>query len=376
MSNLKEYNLGFFLTRGMSLGQWEKIGILEREIAVYRKLAGEYKELYVFSYGLKKDAKYSRLFPDNVKVVYRPFYIPVLAYSFLLPFIHKTICKKLHVLKTNQMDGSTTAVLVKKMYGAKLVIRCGYEWLSYLESTNASFIKKAIAFWVESYAYKNADKILISSEPSKHFIKERFHVRESDIIVLPNAIDTVHFHPSVEKKIPHRIAFVGRLEHVKNVEMLVRALVGLDAKLVVIGEGSLKSELQKVASDISVDVEWKGVVSQKDLPLELQKSDIFVLPSFSEGNPKSLLEAMSCGLACVGTRVPGIEAVIDNGVNGITCELNTESLRESIEMLLKNDDIKKQIGVEARKTIEERYSLDTIFEKEITLYDQILRYTK
>ena len=376
MDELKQYNFGFFLTRGLSLATWEKIGILDREIAIYKKLAEEYNSLYIFSYGGKGEKKYEALFPRNVTVLHRPFMVPVFLYVFIMPFIQRNTCRRLDVIKTNQMDGSIAAVLVKKMFHPKLVVRCGYEWLSYLESTNASFFKKMIAFNVETYAYSNADKVIISSEPAKHFIKERFGVEDTSITVIPNAINTTHFSPHRENRISRRIVFVGRIESVKNLESLIRSLQGLDAHLVVIGEGSLQEELKRVAKDVSVEVEWLGVVSQKELPSELNKSDIFVLPSFSEGNPKSLLEAMSCGLPCVGSAVPGIEAVIKNGVNGITCGTDVDSLRDAISILLKDEELKKKIGDNARKTIEEIYSLDTIFKKEVMLYDQILRYTK
>jgi hypothetical protein len=135
-------NFALFLTRGMSLSKWDSIGSIEREVQPYIKLAEYFNKIYIFSYGVNEADKYSKLFPTNVKIVSRPKFLPVIVYSFLLPFIHYKKLKNIHFIKTNQMDGSWSAVIAKKLFKSTLIVRCGYEWLQYLERIKVSSLKK------------------------------------------------------------------------------------------------------------------------------------------------------------------------------------------------------------------------------------------
>jgi len=272
-------------------------------------------------------------------------------------------------LKTNQMDGSWSAVIAKKLYKGRLIVRCGYEWLQYLERINVSFVKQKIAYFIENFAYKNADKIVITSEEGRDFIKNKFKLEESKINLIPNYIDTQRFSPIEIKKISGRIVFVGRLDPVKNLENLIKGMKGLDAHLVIIGEGPLRNSLESLAKNEGVCVEFKGIVSQENLPLELSMSEIFVLLSISEGNPKVLLEGMSCGLSCLGSNIPSIREIIKDGSNGILCQTDAESIQQGLIKLLENKDLRKQLGIGARQTIMERFSFEKIIEKELSLYE-------
>jgi glycosyltransferase involved in cell wall biosynthesis len=88
--------------------------------------------------------------------------------------------------------------------------------------------------------------------------------------------------------------------------------------------------------------------------------------------PKTLLEAMSCGLPVIGANIDGIKEVIKHGKNGILCENNSNSIRGAIVTLMEDDGLERRIGENARKTIEERFSLEKLSEKELELYSQLL----
>jgi len=195
MADLKNSNFALFFTRGLSLAEWERIGILEREIKPYIELARHFNKIYLFTYGGPKDKSYSGLLPGNIRIISKPEYMPALLYSFILPLIHKKCLKTVKIIKTNQMDGSWAAVLAKKLYGEKLVVRCGYEWLNYLEAAKSSYLKRKIAYCAEKFAYKNADRVIITSEDEKNFIIKRFGTAHNKIEVIPNYIDTNKFIP-------------------------------------------------------------------------------------------------------------------------------------------------------------------------------------
>ena len=365
--------LALFLTYGLSISSWDKIGSLNREIKPYIKLVENFKEIYIFSYGVNEATKYSNLFPDNVKIISKSRFFPNFIYSLLLPIIHFKILNKIDILKTNQMFGSWTAIITKKIFKNKLIVRCGYEWLQYLEKVNTPRLKLKIANLIEKFAYSNADKVIITSNEGKDFIKNRFLVPEDKTILNPNYVDIDKFKPLEIKKESGRIVFVGRLDPVKNLENLIKGMKGLNTYLVIIGEGPLKNSLESLAKSEGVSVEFRGIISQEKLPFELNQGEIFVLPSISEGNPKVLLEAMGCGLPCLGSDILSIREIIKDGESGILCQTNAESIHQGLVKLLENADFRNQLGTNARKTIMERFSFEKIIEKELNLYEEILR---
>jgi glycosyltransferase involved in cell wall biosynthesis len=369
---LKNKNLGLLMTRGMSLSKWDKIGNLDREIRPYLELSKIFKKIFIFTYGTRVDLKYQNLLPANIEIICRPKYIPTNLYFFLMPFVWANKFRQTDIIKTNQMDGSWTGVIAKKLFHKKLIVRCGYEWLNYLQNNKASFYKRWIADLVEGFSYKNADKIIITSNEDKSFIENRFKINPTKIIVVRNYIDTNQFKPDKNiVKDAKRIIFVGRLHKDKNLFLLLESLKDVDCRLIIIGSGPQEKEIINKANKLNIDIEMLGKVSQKDLPTELQKSSIFVLVSKSEGNPKALLEAMSCGLACIGADVKGIKEVINDNEDGLLTELSMESLKNKIKILLENVDLRDKLGSSAEAKILRDYSLSAILSKEIDIYQNL-----
>ncbi len=365
---LQDKNFGLLMTRGMSLAKWDKMGILEREIMPYQKLAEYFNKVYLFTYGDSLDKSYSNLFPANVKIVTKGAVFPAFFYSFFLPFINRREMKNIQIIKTNQMDGSWSAVISKKFYGQKLIVRCGYEWLQTIQKGKKSNIKRLFAYCAEKFAYSNADTIILTSEDSRKFVIGKFNINPEKIKIIPNYIDINLFKPSSIDKEKNRIIFVGRLAKEKNLINLLLSLEGLDVKLVFIGDGSLRDDLEKIAKEKGINTTFKGNMPQSAIPEELNRSEIFILPSLFEGNPKALLEAMSCGLACIGTRVEGINSVVTDGQNGILSYTDSNSLREAVVRLIKDNKLRDFLGRNARRTIEENNSFQVLIKKELSIY--------
>jgi glycosyltransferase involved in cell wall biosynthesis len=368
MKNLKEFNLGLFFTRNISLYQWANLGLINREIKLYKELAKHFGKIYLFTYGDFRDQNYCGLFPENVYIITKPKFIPVFIYSFILPFIHINKLRNINFLKTNQMDGSWAAVIAKKIYRSKLIIRCGYEWLSFIERQNKGLIKRLFALWVEKYAYNNADQIIVTSEGDRDFILKRFKVDKSKITVIPNYVDTEIFKALSIKKEPNRLISIGRLDKQKNFANLIEALKGTGIDLIIIGDGILKSELQLLSTRNSLSVKFLKNMPQPNLVEELNRSEIFVLPSLYEGNPKVLLEAMACGLPCIGTDVPGIREGIRHNEDGIISQTDPESLRSAIINLLENKELRDKLGKQAREKILKFNSFQVYLDKELSVY--------
>lgn len=364
-------NLALFFTCGVSLKRWALIGNMEREVKPYLSLTKKFDKIYFFTYGSKKDSDFSKELGEKITILPNKWRIPDFLYGFLIPFFYWKTLKTIDVFKTNQMAGAIPAVLSKLIFKRKLIVRCGYEWLSFLEKQKKPFWKRAVAFLWEKIAYKVADLVILSSEKDRIFTQNKFGVPLRKIRIIPNYIDTELFRPLNVEKEKGRVIFVGRLSRQKNVASLIEAVAGLAVKLTIIGQGELQTELEKLAEEKKATVEFKDKIPNSQLPEILNKAEIFVLPSLYEGCPKTLLEAMSCGLPCVACDVEGIKEVIVHKENGYLCQTDSASIRAALLAVLNDKNLQEKIGDNARKTIEENFSLEKILQQETTLFPDL-----
>jgi glycosyltransferase involved in cell wall biosynthesis len=182
---------------------------------------------------------------------------------------------------------------------------------------------------------------------------------------ISNGVDTDRFPISTGRgnKKTKLITYIGRMDAFKGVEYLLDAFRqviagGADARLQLIGTGPDEDKLKRIAAhDALTDkVIFKG--RRENVLHELSETDIFVLPSLSEGMSNVLLEAMSCALPVVVTGVGGALDMIRHGINGMLVPPgDPEALRDALVYLMSNESFSVSLGREARKTIEERYAL-------------------
>ena len=167
--------------------------------------------------------------------------------------------------------------------------------------------------------------------------------------------------------------YIGRLEDSqKNLSALLDAAEGLTLdELLLVGEGELRSNIERRKST-QPWIKMAGSVANYELPELLRSSDIFALPSFFEGHPKSLIEAMACGLPVVASNVSGIREFITHGETGWLVEPDAQSLREGIEHLLANPDLSAEIGCNARRYAIENYALEHVAEMEWNVCQTVL----
>ncbi|MFA5210875.1 MAG: glycosyltransferase [Patescibacteria group bacterium] len=374
MNCLNNNKLALFFTTGISLATWEKIGNLEREIKPYIKLTENYSEVYFFTYGDKKDEEILKKYNDKIKVCYKKNKLNNKIYSFLLPFFYKKELKNIDIYKTNQMSGAWSALIAKKLFKKKLLVRCGYEWSDFLERNNKNKFILLIAKIIEKIIYKNADKIIITSQKDQDFIINNFKIKQEKIEVINNYIDIDLFKKEKNNLVrKNKLVFVGRFNKQKNLFNLLEAMNGLDVELNLIGSGELENELKENAKNIkNAKINFLGNILNENLIDKLNENEIFVFPSLYEGNPKALLEAMSAGLAVLSTNVKGIREVIDHKENGYLVNTDSDSIKQGLIELLNNEELKEKISAGARKTIEEKFSFEKIIEKELDLHKNLL----
>jgi glycosyltransferase involved in cell wall biosynthesis len=170
------------------------------------------------------------------------------------------------------------------------------------------------------------------------------------------------------------ILFVGRLVEKKGTEYLIKAMEGLDAKLVIVGSGPEGEKLRKLRETVDADIEFAGAKDKNALIEIFASCDVFCLPSVlasdgdKDGTPVVLIEAMASGAPVVGTKIGGIPDVIRDGENGYLVEQkDVEGLRSALRELLMDDEKRKRFS-EASRRIAEAYDYKVIGEK----YKQII----
>lgn len=365
--------ISIFFTHGVSLELWEKRGLFSREVKFYQALAEQIGEMWFFTYG-RNDKQYVTRLGPHIRLFQKSLTIPNLLYGFMLPFLFWNILRKAKFIRIHQMAGAIPVLIIHWLLKKPLIVRCGFQWFIFAQHQHASKIKLAFITWIERLTYRAAKLIIHTTQQDADFIHYQYGIDRKKIHIIANPIDTELFKPMDIKKENGSICFVGRFEPQKNLLMLIEAMEGTNATLVLYGDGSLEQTLKERAQRLNVNVEFRGRITNEQLPTAMNTCEIFILPSLYEGNPKVLLEAMACGLPVIGTDVEGIRNIIKHNFNGLLCETNARSINQTIGELLINTDEKKRLGTAARTCILETCSLSHAIEKESQLIKQMYEY--
>jgi L-malate glycosyltransferase len=190
------------------------------------------------------------------------------------------------------------------------------------------------------------------------------------IRMIPNVVNVEPF-DRLERAPPApgraaRVIYVGRLQPVKGVTVLIEAWQHVHAevpgaRLVIAGDGPLRAELERriAALGIGDSVEMLGRCD--DVPRQLMAADIYVQPSFQEGLPNAVLEAMSASLPIVATRISGNEELVREGVNGKLVPVgDPRRLASAIIELLAQPTGARRMGLASRQIIDGLYVPDRV----------------
>jgi colanic acid/amylovoran biosynthesis glycosyltransferase len=176
-------------------------------------------------------------------------------------------------------------------------------------------------------------------------------------------------HPQVksEKATSRSLLTIARLAPVKGHAVLFRALDelilrGHDVTLTLAGDGPSRSELEQLADELGLRgrIHFAGNIGQDRIPQMLSNADLFVLPSFAEGVPVVLMEAMAAGCPVIATRIAGIPELIEDHHNGLLVPPGRHDLlANAIERLLAAPALAQRLAMEARLKIELDFNLHT-----------------
>ncbi len=174
-------------------------------------------------------------------------------------------------------------------------------------------------------------------------------------------VDAELFHPPSEDDRGDgrvRVVFVGSLPK-KGLQDLLLALSGpelADVQLIVVGDGAYAARLKALAEELGLGkrTTWLGVLSPPQVAQQLRQADIFCLPSYTEGSPNVVKEAMASGLPVVATRAGGIPDLVRDNVNGCLYDAgDVNALKKCIASLARSENMRKVFGKMSRQTVEE-----------------------
>ena len=215
-----------------------------------------------------------------------------------------------------------------------------------------------------------ANSIVVWSQHEKDAVVNYCGIDDSKVRVIPPGVDLSRFRPmSKSQSREHlgygeqkNILFVGRLEPLKGLDILLKAVASLEdpssVVLSVVGgdeNSQEKARLQTLATRMKMtqSVRFVGSVDQDELPYHYNAADVCVLPSYYESFGLAALEASACGRPVVASDVGGLPTIVDSGKSGyLVSPNNSDEMAERLCELLYNDLLRCQMGDAAREHAE------------------------
>ncbi len=364
----------YFLTYGYSLKTWSDSGQLAREMKHFEALKSENEKIKfkIFSYGEDNDFEYIE--KDFIEVVSVYKYIKKSNYkivNFIKSFFIKKILREVDLDKSelviqNQLLGSWVSYLFKKNLNIPLIIRTGYDMFEFSINENKNISKKLFFKYLTKKSLDKCDLYTVTSLCDKDFLLKNFsNMYSSKIKIRSNWVDSKENIQINNKNIINNIVSVGRIEEQKNYELIIRSLQGTNFELDIFGEGSLKGDLVNLAKELNVNINFLGIVNNEILVQKLQHYKFYISSSKFEGNPKSVLEAMSAGCIVIASKIKNHLEFL-NIDNSILFDQNIKSLKKTIMNLDKISQRREDDLISnSLETIKNRYNLNDLVKKEI-----------
>jgi glycosyltransferase involved in cell wall biosynthesis len=284
-----------------------------------------------------------------------------------------------HVALKPVLYGSIAARLTGMRAVINAPVGMGYVFIS--QSLKARFLRFFVAFGLKALLNPRGSKVVFENHDDCETLIAEGYVRQKDAVLIRGAgIDTDLFHPSPEAPGLPIVLLTARMLWDKGVGEFVDAArriraQGLKARFLLVGA---PDPFNRAAIDEGTLREWQreGVIEwlgfRSDIRHLVGESAIVCLPSYREGLPKSLLEALACGKPVVTTDVPGCREVVADGVNGrLVPARDAVALAGALTELLASPEKRAQMGQAGRKRAETEFAATRIVAETLALYQAL-----
>ncbi len=245
--------------------------------------------------------------------------------------------------------------------------------------------EQAVRFDIERRTMAASDRIVaLTSVDRQQMI--RHYGEQAPIVVIPGGVDLEQFAPRPQAVARQELGldpearivlFVGRIQRLKGVEVLVRALVQLDAELVIVGgrpgnshESREIQRLQHLATRLGVAerTHFVGAVAHEQLPAYYAAADVLGMASSYESFGLVAVESLACGTPVVATRVGGLRSIVRDGETGLLVPWRDADLfAERLRRLLGDPSLRGQLAANARESVLQ-FGWDRIADEHVALY--------
>jgi len=306
--------------------------------------------------------------------------------KYLLPFLGTF--KALRVIRAS---GEKRALIwaIMASYGGLgalflKVLRPKWPFLLTLQEGDSEVhILKRVGFFypVWKMIFKKADYVQVISNYLKDFAL-KYGVR-GPVEIVPNGINFNKLRvKSLKSKVREDLGIkdgekviltVSRLVEKNGVDVLIEAMKDVKGKLVIVGEGKERKALELKVKSLKLEnnVIFVGEVKPKEVIDYYSKADVFCRPSRSEGFGNVFIEAMAMGVPVVATDVGGIKDFLEDGKNGLKCEVdNSESVAEKINRILEDNNLVDRLIEGGRETVK-KYDWEIITEKMKGVFEKV-----
>lgn len=226
---------------------------------------------------------------------------------------------------------------------------------------------------IERFNMPRADKIIVVASKLKETLQHDYGVPEDKIVVIPNGANIELFKPmntdQARRQVNlaqagHLVVFVGDLVAWQGVDYLIKSVPYVvkecpEARFLIVGDGMLRQELVELAGQVGVSdkIIFTGMVPYQEVPLYINAGDVCVLPKKPVlCSPLKLYEYMACAKPVVATRIPGLEILEEHGAGLLFNPTDSQELADAVITLLKNGELRRELGKNGRKYIVENQS--------------------
>jgi len=369
-----------FLTYGSSLASWEKDGILDRELELYKEHARMGADIHIISYGGPDDLEIARQY-NFFQVHCNDKRLHPRLYAWLLPILHANLLKTADIYKTNQMFGAHIALRCKSLWKVPTIIRQGYGYYEHrAEEASAESPSAQKALKYEKSALSKGDLCIFTTPELAERAYKRHELSADKFHVVPNYIVPETWSPPYQvgsSETNDKFVFYGRFTEQKNLHNLIEAVATVDARLTLIGNGPLKQSLQSHTQFHKCQCHFINRMSQAELKGVLQEHDAFVLPSLYEGHPKALLEVLAFGMPVLAANSPGISEQITDGSTALLTQTDTASLIAGLKKMMSlSKEQREAMSAAARQDSLDKYSVAAVAKNEQSLWASLAKGKK
>lgn len=386
-------SLVLVFTRGVSLSDWERSGLLSREWALYERVVRRYRRVVLVTWGKAEDrAVLVRMLGATptvrAELVCDDGVGPTgSAYESSIPArVAGVIGADASVLvKTNQMPAGETAVAVRDALRAAgkrvgLIARGGYLWSRFAayehgpESASAQSAGRC-----ERTLCRAADLVVGTTQEMVDDLCWRYEIEPSRTVVVPNYVTMESTVRGSAEREAGVVLYAGQLVRRKRVDVLIEAMALLPedrratSRLEVIGEGPERAALETLASERGVVTSFTKRLPHAELAERMARCAVYAQASELEGHPKTVIEAMASGAPVVVADSPGLGEVVQNGVTGVRVPgADAEGFATAIGGLLADDDWRDLMGSAAARWSRANFGLDKIESLEIGAHQRAM----